>query len=43
MLTEHDERALDHQKSKYGTYIVKIKDEVGMQDEVKKSRPCLST
>ena len=34
--TEYDERVLDYQKIKYGNYIVKMKDDEGLQDEVKK-------
>ena len=36
MLTEHDEPVLDHQKINYGSYIVKMKDDAGLEDEVKK-------
>ena len=36
MMTEYDERVLDYQKINYVTYIVKLKDEEGLQDEVKK-------
>ena len=36
MMTEYDERVLDFQKNKYGNYIVKMKDDEGLQDEVKK-------
>ena len=36
MMTEYDERVLDYQKINYGNYIVKIKDDEGLQDEVKK-------
>ena len=36
MMTENDERVLDYQKINYGTYIVKLKDEEVLQDEVKK-------
>ena len=43
MVTEHDERVLDYQKIKYGNYIVKMKDDEGLQDEVKKSILCLFT
>ena len=34
MQTEHDERVLDYQKVKYGKYIVKMKDDEGLEDEV---------
>ena len=36
MMTEYDERVLDYQKINYGNYIVKMKDDEGLQDEVKK-------
>ena len=36
MMTEHDDRVLDYQKMKYGNYIEKLKDDEGLQDEVKK-------
>ena len=36
MMTEYDERVLDYQKINYGKYIVKMKDDEGLQDEVKK-------
>ena len=36
MLTENHERALDYQKIIYGNYIVQLKDDDGLQDEVKK-------
>ena len=36
MVAEYDERVLDYQKINYGNYIVKMKDEEGSQDEVKK-------
>ena len=36
MMTEYDERVLDYQKINYGNYIVKLKDDEGLQDEVKK-------
>ena len=36
MLTEYDERVLDYQKNDYGNYIVKMKDDIGLEDEVKK-------
>ena len=29
MMTEYDERVLDHQKIKYGIYTVKLKDDEG--------------
>ena len=36
MQTENDERVLDYQKFNYGNYIVKMKDDECLQDEVKK-------
>ena len=36
MMTEYDERVLDYRKINYGNYIVKIKDDEVLQDEVKK-------
>ena len=36
MMTEYDERVLDYQKINLGNYIVKLKDDEGLQDEVKK-------
>ena len=36
MMTEYDERVLDCQKLNYGNYIVKMKDDEGLQDEVNK-------
>ena len=36
METEYDERVLDYQKIYYGNHIVKMKDDAGLQDEVKK-------
>ena len=36
MMTEYDERVLDYQKINYGNFIVKIKDDEGIEDEVKK-------
>ena len=36
MMTEYDERVLDYQKINYGNYIVKMKDDEGLEDEVKK-------
>ena len=36
LMTEYDDRALDYQKINYGTYIVKMKDDEGLPDEVKK-------
>ena len=35
LLTENDERDLDYQKINYGNYFVKLKDDEGLQDEVK--------
>ena len=36
MQTEYDERVLDYHKINYGNYIVKKKDDEGLEDEVKK-------
>ena len=36
MMTEYDERILDYQKINHGNYIIKMKDDVGLEDEVKK-------
>ena len=36
MMTEYDERVLDYQKINPGNYIVKMKDDEGLEDEVKK-------
>ena len=36
MQTEYDERVLDHQKINYGNYFVKMKDDEGLEDHVKK-------
>ena len=36
MMTEYDERVLDYQKTNYGIYIVKMKDDEGLEDHVKK-------
>ena len=35
MQTEYDESVLDYQKINYGNYIVKMKDDEGLEDEVK--------
>ena len=37
MMTEYDERVLDYQKINYGNNIVKMKDDEGLEDEVKKA------
>ena len=37
MHTEYDERVLDYQKINYGNYFVKMKDDEGLEDEVKKA------
>ena len=37
MMTEFDERVLEYQKINHGNYIVKLKDDEGLQDEVKKA------
>ena len=36
-MTEYDERVLDYQKINHGNYIVKMKDDEGLEDEVKKA------
>ena len=36
MMTEYHERVLDYQKISHGNYIVKLKNENGLPDEVKK-------
>ena len=36
-MAEYDERVLDYQKINYGNYIVKMKDDEGLEDEVKKA------
>ena len=36
MLTEYDEEVLDYQKFDFVNYTVKLKNDVGLQDEVKK-------
>ena len=36
MMTEYDERVIDYQKINNGNYIVKMKDDEGLQDEVQK-------
>ena len=35
MMAEFDEKVLDYQKKNYGKYFVKLKDDEGLQDEVK--------
>ena len=37
MMTECDERVLDYQKINHGNYFIKLKDDEGLQDEVKKA------
>ena len=37
MMTEYDERVLDYQKINRGNYIVKMKDDEGLEDEMKKA------
>ena len=37
MMTGYDERVLDYQKINHGNYIVKLKDDEGLEDEVKKA------
>ena len=41
MMSEFDERVLDFQKFNHGNYIVKLKDDEGLEDEEKKSTFCL--
>ena len=36
LMTEYDERVLDCQKINYGNYIVKVKDDKGLEHEVQK-------
>ena len=36
MMTEYDERVLDYRKISYGNFIVKMKDDEGLEGEVKK-------
>ena len=36
LMTEYDERVLDYQRVNYGNYIVKMKDDDGLEDHVKK-------
>ena len=36
MMTEYDERVLDYQKIIHGNYIVKLKDDEGLEDDLKK-------
>ena len=36
MMTEYDERVLDYRKNNHGNYNVKLKDDEGIDDEVKK-------
>ena len=36
MMAEYDERVLGYQKFLHGNYIVKMKDDAGLEDEVKK-------
>ena len=36
MITEFDESVVDHRKINHGNYIVKIKDDAALEDEVKK-------
>ena len=36
MLTEYDEQVLDYRKINHGNYNVKMKDDAGLEDEVKK-------
>ena len=43
MMTEYDDRVLVYQKINSGNYIVKMKDDEGFEDEVKKSTLFLFT
>ena len=43
MMAEYDELVLDYQKINHGNYIVKLKQDVGLKDEVKKSYTMPST
>ena len=43
MQTEYDERVLDYQKINYGNYIVKMTDDEGLEDQVKKSQHFTTT
>ena len=36
MISEYDERVLDYHETNHGNYIVKMKDDAGFEDEVKK-------
>ena len=36
IMTEYDERVLDYQKINHGNYVVKLTDDEGLEDEVKK-------
>ena len=35
-MAEYDERVLDYQKINYGNYIVKLKQDAGLEDEIQK-------
>ena len=37
IMSEYDERVLDFQKINHGNYIVKMKDDEGLEDEIKKA------
>ena len=37
LISEYDERVLDYQRIKHGKNIVTLKDDDGLQDEVKKT------
>ena len=43
MQTEYDERVLDYQKTICGNFFVKMKDDEGLEDEVKKSQHFTTT
>ena len=36
MMSEYDERVLDYHEINYGNYIVKLKNDEGLEDEMKK-------
>ena len=39
MMTEYDERVLDYRKINYGIFIVRLRNDEGLQDETKKVNP----
>ena len=40
-MAEYDERVLEYQKINHGKYIGKLKNNAGLEDEVKKLTPCI--